>query len=71
MDDTLHKLLVDHEAQPELWAEGQEVVPVDRGEVRLEGAVLQPRRFVDLFADLQRGGMVHEPAEEGRLAQDV
>ena len=44
MDDAVHELLVDREARPELWEEGQEVVPVGRGEVRLEGAVHQPRR---------------------------
>ena len=74
MDDAVHELLVDREARPELWEEGQEVVPVGRGEVRLDSAVLQPRRLVDLLADLPRGGLVHElahQAEEEGLAQDV
>ena len=73
MDDAVQELLVDRESRPELWEEGQEVVPVGRGEVRLEGAVLQPRRLVDLFADLPKGGLVHELAHpaEGEIAQDV
>ena len=74
VDDAVHELLVDREAWLELWEEGQEVIPVGRGEVRLEGAVLQPRRLVDLLADLSRGVLVNEfayPAEEGGLAQDV
>ena len=73
VDDAVHELLVDHEAWLELWEEGQEVVPVDRGEVRLEGAVLQPQRLVNLLADLLRGVLVQElayPVEEGGLAQD-
>ena len=36
VDDAVHELLVDREARPELWEKGQEVVPVGRGEVRLE-----------------------------------
>ena len=74
VDDAVHELLVDREEWLELWEEGQEVIPVRWGEVRLEGAVLQPRRLVDLLADLSRGVLVHElayPAEEGGLAQDV
>ena len=74
VDDAVHELLVDHEAWLELWEEGQEVIPVGRGELRLEGAVLQPLQLVDLLADLPRGGLVHElahQAEEGGLVQDV
>ena len=74
VDDAVHELLVDREAWLELWEEGQEFIPVGRGEVRLDGAVLQPRRLVDLLADLSRGVLVHELAylaEEGGLAQDV
>ena len=68
VDDAVHELLVDREALLELWEECQEVIHVGRGEVRLEGAVLQPRRLVDLSADLSRGMLMHElayPAEEG------
>ena len=74
VDDAVHELLVDDEAWLELWEEGQEVIPVGWGEVSLEGAVLQARRLVDLFADLSRGVLVHKLAylaEEGGLAQDV
>ena len=74
MDDAVHELLIDREAWLELWEEGQEVIPVGRGEVRLEGAVLHTQRLVNLLADLSRGVLVHElayPAEEGGLAQDV
>ena len=74
VDDAVHELLVDCEAWLELWEEGQEVIPVGRGEVHLDAAVLQPRRLVDLLADLSRGVLVHElayPAEEWGLAQDV
>ena len=41
MDDAVNELLVDREVWLELWEEGQEVIPVGRGEVRLDGAVLQ------------------------------
>ena len=43
VDDAVQELLVDREAWLELREEGQEVIPVARGEARLEGAVLQPR----------------------------
>ena len=68
MDDAVHELLVDREARPELREKGQEVIPVGRCEVRLDSAVLQPRRLVDLIADLPREGLGHglaHPAEEG------
>ena len=74
VDDAFYELLVDREVWLELWEEGQEVIPVSRDEVRLDGAVLQPRRLVDLLADMSRVVLVHElayPAEEGGLAQDV
>ena len=41
-DDAVHELLVDREAWLELWEEGQEVIPVGRGEVRLEGLEVVP-----------------------------
>ena len=61
-DDVVHDLLVDREAWLELWEESQEVIAAGRGEVRLESAVLQPRRLVDLLADLSRGALVLELA---------
>ena len=74
VDDAVHELLIDREAWLELWEEGQEVIPVGRGKVRLDGAALQPRRLVDLLADLSRGVLVHElayPAEEGCLSRPL
>ena len=66
VDDAVHELFVDREAWLELWEEGQEVIPVGRGEVRHDGAVLQPRRLVDLLTDLSRGVLVHELAYPAR-----